>query len=113
MKLLIAGSRTIENFSFEGLIPTSCDTILSGGAAGIDSLAEQFADTHKLSKIILRPKYNLYGRAAPLRRNEELVHLADEILIIWDGKSHGTMHTINYAKKLGKKVKILYKPLNL
>lgn len=107
MKLLIAGSRTIENFSFDGLIPTSCDTILSGGAAGIDSLAEQFADTHKLSKIILRPQYSLYGRAAPLRRNEELVRIADEILVVWDGKSRGTLHTIKYAKKKGKSLKII------
>ena len=107
MKLLIAGSRTIENFSFDGLIPTSCDTILSGGAAGIDSLAEQFADTHKLSKIILRPQYSLYGKAAPLRRNEELVRIADEILVVWDGKSRGTLHTIKYAKKKGKSLKII------
>lgn len=107
MKLLIAGSRTIKNFNFEGLIPPTCDTILSGGAAGIDFFAEKYADKHKLSKIILRPQYNLYGRAAPLRRNEELVCIADEVLIVWDGKSKGTLHTIKYAKKKGKRLKII------
>ncbi len=107
MKLLIAGSRSITEFDLEKYNTEDIDTILSGGACGIDTLAEKFADKNKLSKIILRPKYNSYGKRAPLKRNEELVHMADEVLIVWDGKSKGTLHTINYAKKLNKKMKIL------
>lgn len=107
MKLLIAGSRSITEFDLEKYITEDIDTILSGGACGIDTLAEEFADKNRLSKIILRPKYNRYGKCAPLKRNEELVHIADELLIIWDGKSKGTLHTINYAKKLNKKLTII------
>ncbi len=107
MKLLIAGSRGIENFDISKYISCEVDTIISGGAKGVDLIAEEFADKHKLSKIILRPKYNLYGKAAPLKRNEELVKLADKVLIIWDGVSKGTQYTINYTKKLKKDLQIV------
>lgn len=107
MKLLIAGSRSIVEFDLKKYITEGVDTILSGGAVGIDNLAENFADKNKLSKIILRPKYNIYGRAAPLKRNEELVRMADKILIVWDGKSRGTLHTINYAKKMNKTLMVI------
>ena len=102
MKLLIAGSRSITTFNLSQHIPSETDLIICGGAKGIDSVAEQFADQNKISKLVLRPKYNLYGRAAPLKRNDFMVDLADEILIIWDGKSRGTKHTIDYATKMKK-----------
>lgn len=107
MKLLIAGSRGIENFDLSKHIEKDVDTILSGGAKGIDTLAEEYADKMRLSKIILRPRYDLYGKAAPIKRNEELVNMADKILIIWDGESKGTKSTINYAKKLNKEIEVV------
>ena len=110
MKLLIAGSRGIENFDLSKFIEDDVDTILSGGAKGIDALAEEYADINRLSKIILRPRYDLYGKAAPIKRNEELVNMADKILVIWDGESKGTKSTINYAKKLNKDIKVIENP---
>ena len=71
MKLLIVGSRSITNFDLSPYISADVDTIISGGAEGVDSLAEQYADLHRLSKHILRPRYDLYGRSAPLKRNEK------------------------------------------
>lgn len=107
MKLLIAGSRSITKFDLSEYITDDVDTILSGGAKGVATLAEQYADKHKLSKIILRPKYNLYGRTAPLKRNEELVDMADSVLIIWDGVSKGTKHTVAYATKANKNISVI------
>ena len=95
MKLLVAGSRGITDFDLSKHIDAGVDVILSGGAKGIDFLAEEFADRHRLSKIILRPRYDLYGKAAPLKRNEELVEMADGVLVIWDGASKVTEYTIN------------------
>ena len=102
MKLLIVGSRSITDFDLSPYISAEVHTIISGGAEGIDRLAEQYADGHRLSKYILRPSYSLYGRSAPLRRNEEMVRIADAVLIIWDGHSRGTQHTLRYAKKMNK-----------
>lgn len=102
MKLLIVGSRSIKSFDLSPYIPTEIDTVISGGAGGIDSLAEQYADLHRLSKYILRPRYDLYGRAAPLKRNEQMVDMADAMLIVWDGHSKGTQHTLKYTQKMNK-----------
>ena len=97
MKLLIVGSRSITNFDLSPYISADVDTVISGGAGGIDSLAERYADTHRLSKYILRPRYNFYGRFAPLKRNKEMVDMADAVLVIWDGCSKGTQYTLKFC----------------
>lgn len=107
MKLLIVGSRSITDFDLTPYIPTEADTIISGGASGIDSLAEKYADRHRLSKYIIRPRYDLYGRAAPLKRNEEMVDLAEAVLVVWDGRSRGAQYTLKYAEKNKKPVVLI------
>ena len=108
MKLLVVGSRSIENFDLSQYIPKETEIIISGGASGIDSIAEQYADKHKISKLIIRPKYKTYGKSAPLKRNEIMVDIADFVLVIWDGKSKGTKHTIDYAKKQNKNLEVVF-----
>ena len=107
MKLLVVGSRSITDFDLSPYIPEGVDTIISGGANGIDTVAEQYADNHRISKIIIRPQYERYGRGAPLKRNQEMVNMADFVLVIWDGKSRGTKFTIDYARKVGKQVTVI------
>ena len=107
MKLLVVGSRSITSFDLSPHIPAEVHTIISGGACGIDTLAEQYADSRRLSKYIIRPRYDLYGRAAPLKRNEQMVDLADTVLVIWDGRSKGTQYTIQYAKKMNKPITVV------
>ena len=107
MKLLIAGSRGIENFDLSEYVPPETELIISGGAKGIDSVAEKYADEHGIKKIIIRPCYERYGRAAPIKRNEEMVDMADEVLIVWDGISKGTKYTADYAAKKSKPMRIV------
>ena len=107
MKLLIVGSRSIEKFDLSPYIPSETDFIISGGANGIDRLAEEYADKHRISKLILRPQYERYGKAAPLKRNEAMVDIADAILVIWDGVSKGTQYTVNYSIKKQKQIQII------
>ena len=104
MKLFVAGSRSIKDFDFEGHIPKETSLIITGGADGIDRLAEKYADKKRLSKLILRPQYELYGRSAPLKRNEKMLEICDKALVVWDGVSKGTEYSINYARKIGKEV---------
>ena len=104
MKLLIAGSRSIEDYDLEKYIPSEASMIITGGAKGVDMLAEKYADKKRISKLVLRPQYNLYGKFAPIKRNEKMLEICDVALIIWDGSSKGTKYTKDYAKKIGKKV---------
>ena len=107
MKLLVVGSRSITDFDLSAYIADDVDTIISGGANGIDSLAEKYADEKRISKYIVRPRYDLYGRAAPIKRNEVIVGMADAVLIIWDGKSKGTKYTLKYSEKKNKPVTLV------
>ena len=100
--MLVVGSRSIKEFDLSPYIPSDVDTVISGGADGMDRLAEQYADLHRLSKYVLRPQYKLYGRAAPLKRNEQMVDMADTVLVIWNGHSKGMQYTLRYAKTRNK-----------
>ena len=107
MKIAIAGSRTIDNIDISLYIPKNATLIISGGAKGIDTLAEEYADKQRISKLILRPRYDLYRKNAPLKRNNEIVDMCDKIIVFWDGKSKGTKHTIDYAKRINKEIEII------
>ena len=71
MKILIAGSRSIKNFDISEYVPKGVELIITGGAGGIDTIAEQYADKHRISKLVLRPDYQRYGKGAPLIRNKK------------------------------------------
>lgn len=107
MKLLVVGSRSIGEFDLSPYISKDVDTVISGGADGVDRLAERYADSHGLSKYVLRPQYHLYGRAAPIKRNEKMVELADAVLVVWDGCSKGTQYTLKYASKMNKPITLI------
>ena len=104
---MIAGSRSIQNFDLSAYIPENTDLIITGGAQGVDALAEQYADKHRISKLIIRPQYDVYGKAAPILRNKKMVEIADVVLVIWDGQSVGTKSTIQYAQKLQKELIVI------
>ena len=104
MKLLIAGSRSITEFDLTPHIPADVDLIITGGAKGVDALGEQYAREHGIPTVTVKPIYEKYGRAAPLRREEEMVDMADAVLVVWDGVSRGSRHTAEYARKRGKRL---------
>ena len=99
MKVAIVGSRSIINYNLSKRIPPDATLIISGGASGIDTLAERYADERGIKKQIFYPNYELYGKSAPLIRNKLIVDSADLVIAIWDGSSHGTAFTIDYAKR--------------
>ena len=81
MKLLIVGSRSISDIDISEYISEKAELIISGGASGVDTIAEEYADKNKISKLILRPQYELYRRAAPLKRNDLMVDICDNIIV--------------------------------
>ena len=83
------------------------DTIISGGATGADSLAEIYAAENSIAIIIHRPEWSRYGRSAGPRRNALIVQDSDMMIAFWDGKSRGTLSSINLAKAKGIPLKIV------
>ena len=105
MKIGIAGSRSIDADIPENCIPDTATEILSGGAIGIDRAARRYAYSHGILITEILPEYDLYGKTAPLLRNDLIISLSDKIYIFWDGKSRGTKSMINSAKQLEKPLK--------
>ncbi|MFS6554582.1 SLOG family protein [Parabacteroides distasonis] len=106
MKIAIVGSREPGNINFAKELEKriniqSGDTIISGGAKGIDSLAAEYATAHGLALVEIRPDYAKNGRGATFIRNREIVDNADMVVAFWNGTSKGTKYTIDYANKKG------------
>lgn len=107
MRLAIVGSRNCPRIDLSLYLDCQPDVIVSGGARGVDTYAREYAMEHHIPLIEFKPDYIKYGQRAPLVRNRWIVEGADKVLAFWDGKSRGTMHTVEYAKKLGKPVRIV------
>ena len=106
MKLAIVGSRSITNIPLEDLIPPQCTEIVSGGARGVDTCARLYAEEHGLKLTEFYPDYDRYGRAAPLKRNDQIVNHADMVWAFWDGESRGTIYTVRQCKSQGKPYRV-------
>ena len=103
--VLICGSRSIKNLQISRYIrPSSCGAIVHGGAIGTDSIADSWAKANNIETIVYKPNYKIYGKRAPLVRDEEMVEFADVVICFWNGKSRGSKYTCDYAKKIGRKV---------
>jgi len=107
-KLAVVGSRTFDQEErvkkeLKYVVDnTLIDTIVSGGAKGVDTFAEIWADENGLKKIIYPAQWDKFGRSAGYRRNVDIVENADAILVFWKEGSAGTKHTIEIAKKEDK-----------
>lgn len=109
MKLAVVGSRGYidKDFIYKILneyMKEGMDTIISGGANGVDTIAANFAKDYNLTLIEIIPDWNKYknkGKVA-FERNTEIWKLADEGVAFWDGISKGTTHSFKIAKQQGK-----------
>ena len=106
MKIAIVGSRDITVNNIEKYISDG-DEIVSGGAVGVDRCAAEYAKRMGVKLTEFLPKYEHYGRAAPIVRNREIVDYADKIIVFWSGFSKGTLSVIKYAEKKGKECEVI------
>lgn len=103
MKVAVIGSRGLEvsDEEIERLLPQETTTLLSGGASGVDQCAKRYAHNHGIPILEFLPHYDRYGKAAPLRRNEEIIKEADYVLAFWNGASKGTRYSLDLCRKTG------------
>lgn len=110
MRIAIVGSRQVpENIVSIVLahLPRGTSEIVSGGATGVDAAAAEVAAQLSLPLRVFLPDYDAFGKAAPLKRNEQIIDYADEVLAFWDKTSHGTRHVIATCIKVGKPIHII------
>ncbi len=79
-------------------------TIISGGAEGVDSIAEEVARSFNIPFIAYLPEGNKWGDFE--KRNKQIVEGCDILLVIRykESKTYGSGWTRDYAMKIGRKV---------
>ena len=100
MRVAIVGSRNWREgeriADYINRLPADT-VIISGGARGADSMAAKIARYRGLEVVEYLPDWNANGKAAGVMRNTTIVENADAVVAFWDGKSKGTIDTVNKA----------------
>ncbi len=110
MNIAIVGSRgfralkRVQEFVKQELNPG--DTVVTGGALGVDMAAMEAVKKAGLSMLVHYPNWNMYGKGAGYERNVKIIDDADVVVAFWDGISKGTAHSIKTARDAGKVVKV-------
>ena len=80
--------------------------VISGGAPGVDTAAEDAAVARGLATRIFQADWQTHGRKAGPLRNAQIVSEADRIAAFWDGRSRGTLNTVVLAAERGLPIDI-------
>ena len=81
-------------------------TLISGGAVGVDSFAQEYAKKNGLKILIIYPKYssNVSPTLSCFIRNEQIVLESDIVVAFTKKDTGGTVNTIKWAKKHNKTI---------
>lgn len=100
--IIIAGSRSIVDHQVVvkavRMSRFKIGRLISGGAQGVDQLAEQWATDRRIPITRVLPDWKLYGKRAGSVRNYQMAQMANGLIAIWDGKSPGTRDMIRRAE---------------
>lgn len=106
MKIAVIGSRNLVIENLGRYLPLNTDEIVSGGAKGVDTSARAYAQNYGIRLTEFLPDYKRYGKAAPLKRNLQIIAYADLVLAFLDGTSKGTKYVIEQCKRQDKAIRV-------
>ena len=110
LKVLVCGGRHFEDWRFvrkcldEFHSKDPITTIVHGGAAGVDTMAGQWARDNNVSFKVFPAKWDIYGSSAGFIRNTDMANDKPDIVLAFPGGS-GTKHMIETAKR--KKIHVI------
>ena len=103
-KVIIAGSRTITDYELVSKIIKDSgfviDEVVSGCAAGVDSLGEKWAEKNGIPIKRFPANWSI-GKMAGIVRNHQMRDYATHLIAISANNSKGTAHMIRAAKEKG------------
>ena len=102
----VAGGKTVTD---PGAVFTRLDKarakyadmiLVHGGGPGVEKIAAQWAERNGVHQVVCKPDWDRHGRAAPFRRNDDLLNLLPKGLIAFPGNGI-TENLIDKARQLG------------
>jgi len=115
MKLAIVGSRYMTDANlFKKLLEDFIEVygmpeiVISGGAPGVDTFAELWAEHNNIPTKIFKPDWNKYGKAAGPIRNTYIIEECTHVLALPSMKGKGTQDSIKKANEKKKIVVVHY-----
>jgi hypothetical protein len=113
-KIAVFGSRSFQDkdrlFKILDKNKERIKLIVSGGAVGADSFANEWAKERGFPILIIYPQWHdangVFVKGAGFQRNRDIVEQSDVGLAFWDGSSSGTKNSIDIFKQLGRPIKI-------
>lgn len=107
MKVIIAGSRWVDDpAAIAEAVEASgfpVSRVISGGARGVDELGEEWARDRGIPCTVVEADWRLGHAAGPVR-NRRMAQVAEALVAVWDGESHGTGSMISEARRAGLQV---------
>ncbi|MDE0278208.1 MAG: DUF2493 domain-containing protein [Defluviicoccus sp.] len=74
--------------------------LVHGGGPGVETIAAKWAERNGVDQVVCKPDWDRHGRAAPFRRNDELLNLLPKGVIAFPG-SGITENLVDKARQLG------------
>ncbi len=110
----VVGSRSFSALglvrSFVAALPAGV-VVVSGGACGVDRVAEGAASARGLSVSVFPAAWgSALGRLAGVVRNRALVRSCSVVVAFWDGVSAGTASAVSLARAAGVPVFVVSPP---
>lgn len=107
MRLIVAGGRDFKDYKrmckvLDNLLQNTSKEdieIVCGGARGADDLGRDYGEDRDINVTLFEADWGKYGKSAGYIRNAEMAEYATHCVLFWDGKSKGTKHMLDLAKK--------------
>lgn len=109
MKLAIAGSRTITDYTFFlkimslPVIKGWTELVVGDDPKGVDNLAKHYAREKGVEPVLFEADYSRYGASTGSTVvNRDIAEYADALVAIWDGSTPKTWRRIQAFHEKGK-----------
>ena len=106
MRTIVAGGRNISDPAAVADACANCGwqitEVVSGTARGADTLGEQWAAANNVPVTRMPADWDRLGKKAGFVRNQKMVTYADALILVWDGHSSGSGHTLALAHVMAR-----------
>jgi predicted Rossmann fold nucleotide-binding protein DprA/Smf involved in DNA uptake len=110
MNIAVVGNRkgwTYEDVEkgLDNTLVTKEDTLISGGAEGVDAFAQEYAKRHGNRILIIYPDLSKPSPDCYYKRNGKIAEECDAIIVFnKDNRKSGSFNTMDQAKRLNKNI---------